>query len=131
MTGSGGDTGPLTTRVCQHDKKGYCATHGMMAVKKWREISCLKTGPGGSKVRTQKKKDYYECKVGHRGRGMLRQTLLMFCSTTPAVATLTGGGHEGVGGGLDFNFSSTTVGQNRGTARPVGLERKKDENSLD
>jgi len=33
--------------------------------------------------------------------------------------------------GLDKNFSSTTVGQNMGAARPVGLERQKDEKSLD
>ena len=82
-------------------------------------------------VRTVKKKHYFECEVGPRGWGVLRQTLLTFCSTTPSVATLTGGCHEGVGGGLDKNFSSTTVGQNRGAARPVGLERQKDEKSLD
>ena len=37
-------------------------------------------------VRTVKKKHYFECEVGPRGRGVLRQTLLTFCSTTPSVA---------------------------------------------
>ena len=39
----------------------------------------------------------------------------------------------GVGGGMDnsINFSSPTVGQYRGVARPVGLERQMDQNDLD
>ena len=132
VTGDGdGDARSLTIRGCQHDRRGYCATHGTVAVKKWREIPCLKAGPGGSKVRTVRKKHFYECEVGPRGRSVLRQTLLTFCSKTPSVATLTGGGHEGVGGDLTCNFSSTTEGQTRGAARPVGLEKQKDEKSLD
>ena len=113
----GGNTRPLTVRGCQHDRMGYCSTHEMMAVKKWREISCLKAGPGGRKIRTTRKKHYFECEVGPRGRGVLRQTLLTFWSITPSItscslATLRGEGHERVGGGLNSNnFSSTTVGQ--------------------
>ena len=33
VTGEG-DTRSLTIRGCQHDRRGYCTIHGMMAVKK-------------------------------------------------------------------------------------------------
>ena len=79
VTGGGGEnTSPLTVRGCKHDRKGYCSTHEMVATKKWREISCLKAGLGGSSIKTTKKKHYFECEVGPRGRGVLRQTLLTF-----------------------------------------------------
>ena len=115
------DTRVLVLKGCQHDKRGYCALHGMLAVKKWRQISCLKAGPGGSKVKTVRRKHYFECEVGPRGQGVMRQTLLSF-SRTPTLATRTGGGHDGVGGGLDNNFSSTTVEQPGEAAQSVGLE---------
>ena len=34
------DTRVLVLKGCQHDKRGYCALHGMLAVKKWRQIPC-------------------------------------------------------------------------------------------
>ena len=35
---------PLTVRGCKHDRKGYCSTNEMVAIKKYREIPCLKAG---------------------------------------------------------------------------------------
>ena len=125
---------PLTIRGCKHDRKGFCFTHEMVATKKYREIPCLKAGPDGQKVKTTKKKHYFECEVGPSGRGVLRQTVLKFSSVSPSITTLSGGGQDGVGGGMDNsidNFSLPTVGQYRGAARPVGLERQMDQNVLD
>ena len=53
-------------------------------------------GPGGSKVKTVRRKHYFECEVGPRGQGVMRQTLLSFSRTT-TLATRTGGGHDGMG----------------------------------
>ena len=69
------NTRSLTVRGCKHDRKGYCSTHEMVATKKWRDIPCLKAGPGGRSVKTTRKKHYFEFEVGPRGRGVLRQTL--------------------------------------------------------
>ena len=89
-------------------------------------------GSGGSSIKTTKKKHYFECQVGPRGRGVLRQTFLTFCSVSPSVTSLRGEGQDGVGGGVDSsNFSSPTVGQYRGAARPVRLEKQMDQKSLD
>ena len=43
-----------------------------------KQIPCLKAGPGGNKVKTVRKKHYYECEVGPRGQGVMRQTFLSF-----------------------------------------------------
>ena len=60
-------------------------------------------------VKTFKKKPYFECDLGPRGQGVLRQTRLSF-SRTPSTPTRTGEGHYRVGAS-HMNFSSTTVGQ--------------------
>ena len=63
----------------------------------------------GVEVRRMKKKPYYECDIGPRGQGVLRQTLLSF-SRTPSRPARTGEDHDRAGVS-NFDFSSTTLGQ--------------------
>ena len=103
---------PLVRRGCQHDKRGYCTKHGWGARRLERRVSCVTTDPGGKKVKSYKKKPYFECDLGPNGRGVLRQTQLSFLRTP----TLTGLGGEDVAGEgasteAELEFSSTTVGQ--------------------
>ena len=130
----GGVGTPIFIRGCKHDKKGYCSKHEMLGTRKYREIPCLKAGPGGQKVKTSKKKHYFECEVGPSGRGILRQTVLQFALVSPSFAELSGGDQDRVGGGMDncfANFSSPTVGKNMGATRTEGLEKQMDKKELD
>ena len=102
--------GLLVRRKCYHDKKGHCSVHGGGARKLWRRIPCVTVNPGGVEVSTYNKKPYFECYLGPRGQGVLRQTQLSF-SKTSITPTRTGEGHDRVGVSNYFNFSSTTVGQ--------------------
>ena len=61
-------------------------------------------------MRTFKKKPYFECDLGPRGQGILRQTQLSF-SKTPTTPARTGEEHDRAGLSNFLNFSSTTVGQ--------------------
>ena len=96
--GKGGVGTPISIRGCKHDRKGFCFTHEMVATKKYREIPCLKAGPGGQKVETTTKKHYFECEVGPSGRGVLRQTVLQFALVSPSITTLTDWWRSGRGG---------------------------------
>ena len=75
-------------------------------------------------VRSFKKKYYFECELGPRGLGVLRQTRLSF-SGTPSTPTGTGVGHGIRGGSSTFNFSSPTVGQHaRGDLQTAQQNRR-------
>ena len=127
-TGTEGNKDMVRRRKnCKHDKKGYCSTHECVAAKLTRKIPCVVRNAEGVEVRSFKKKYYYECEVGPRGRGVLRQTRLSF-SGTPSSPAMTGVGHDTRGGeSSTFHFSSPTVGQQtRGdmqTAEQTGRRR--------
>ena len=120
----------MTSRGCQHDRRGYCATHGWGARRLERRIPCMVKGPGGKNVKSYKKKPYFECDLGPQGRGPLRQTRLSFIKTTPRPVQR--GVDMTVAGNTEendcSNFSSTTVGQaGDGTVRTEGGLEKQDE----
>ena len=72
-------------------------------------------------TRRMKKVPYYECDLGPRGRGVLRQTTLSF-TRTPTTPR-TGGGHDREGGSNSLNFSLTTEGQHGvDSVRATGTE---------
>ena len=74
-----------------------------------RKIPCVTRNAEGVEVKSFRKKHYFECELGPRGQGVLRQTHLSF-SRTPATPTRTREGHDRVGAS-NISFSSTTVGQ--------------------
>ena len=115
---------PLVRRGCQHDKRGYCTKHGWGARRLERRVSCVTTGPDGKKVKSYKKKPYFECDLGPNGRGVLRQTQLSFLRT-PSLTRLVGEDVTGVGTSTEADaiFSSTTVGQAGKDAVQNGLEK--------
>ena len=80
-------------RGCSHDKRGFCSTHGCLGVKKTRLIPCVMKNADGVKFKSTKKKYYYECEMGPRGQGVLRQTRLSF-SRTPSLSSRNGDGHD-------------------------------------
>ena len=78
-------------------------------------------------MRSFKKKYYFECELGPRGLGVLRQTRLSF-SGTPSTPSRTGDGH-GRGGTSYINFSSPTV--LGGIYRQLSRTEKGDEKCTD
>ena len=76
----------MIVRRRQHDKGGYCSIHGGIATKK--RIPCVKAGPRGKKIRSFKRKHCFECDLGPRGQGVLRQTKLSFSSLHRLVIQL-------------------------------------------
>ena len=82
-------------------------------------------------TRRMKKVPYYECDLGPRGRGVLRQTTLSF-TRTPTTPSRTGGGHDRAGDRISVDFSLTTEGQHGGDSvratgtEPVGRMMKND-----
>ena len=117
-------------RGCSHDKRGFCSTHGCLGVKKTRLIPCVMKNADGVKFKSTKKKYYYECEMGPRGQGVLRQTRLSF-SRTPSLSSRNGDGHDR-GGVNSFQFSSSTVGQHaRGATQTAVQNSDGDEKYLD
>ena len=73
-------------------------------------------------TRRMKKVPYYECDLGPRGRGVLRQTTLSF-TRTPTTPSRTGGGYDRAGDSNTLNFPLTTEGQHGGdSVRATGTE---------
>ena len=101
---------------CQHTRGGYCRLHGAGARKYFRPVRRTTVGPGGEMISKTTKKTYYECDLGQRGRGGLRQSQLSF--TARRTADRAGlGGEDTRGGRRDdisndsHDFSSTNAGQ--------------------
>ena len=129
-TGTEDTRGVLGRRGCSHDKKGYCSTHGSIAVKKTRMIPCVTRNADGVKIKTTKKKPYYECELGPQGQGVLRQTRLSF-SKTSSLPSRNGEGHHR-GGVSNFKFSSSTAGQHaRGATQTAVQSSEGDEKCTD
>ena len=114
----------MMRKGCKHDRKGYCSTHNCIAKRLSREVPCIVRNEAGVKIRSVKKKHYFECELGPKGVGVLRQTRLSF-SGTSSTPSRTGGGH-GRGGtsNFDFDFSSPTVGQHARGVRQTAQQTR-------
>ena len=124
----GGDPGTdggnklMTRGRCYHDKDGICDIHGEGARKLTRKVPCITKNKKGEVIRRMKKVPYFECDLGPRRRGVLRQTTLSF-TRTPSTPSRTGGGHDRAGDTISDDFSLTTVGQHGGdSVRATGTE---------
>ena len=101
---------------CQHTRGGYCRLHGAGAEKYFRPVKKTTVGPGGELISKITKKTYYECNLGQRGRGGLRQSQLSFTARRKTDRPDLGGDDTRGGRRDDFSdFSSTNVGQHMGS----------------
>ena len=129
--GTDGGSKLMTRGRCHHDKDGTCDIHGEGARKLSRKVPCITKNKQGVLIKKMKKVPYFECDLGPRGRGVLRQTTLSFIRT-PTTPSRTGGGHDRAGDGILIDFSLTTEGQHGGDSvratgtEPVGRMMKND-----
>ena len=114
---------------CQHSRGGYCRLHGAGAKKYFRPVRKTTVGPDGEMISKVTKKTYYECDLGQRGRGGLRQSQLSFTARRTA-GSLSLGGDDTRGGwrGLSADFSSTNLGQQAGSSTSKDGQELVDEN---
>ena len=82
--GEGGRPRPrLTVGGCVYVVGGNCVEHGPGAKRYWHPTTRTDVGPDGIVTRTRGREYYYECNLGQRGRGRLRQARLSsFVKTT-------------------------------------------------
>ena len=83
--GEGGRPRPrLTVGGCVYVVGGNCVEHGPGAKRYWHPTTRTDVGPDGIVTRTRGREYYYECNLGQRVRGRLRQARLSsFVKTTP------------------------------------------------
>ena len=68
--------------------KGVCAIHGEGARKFFKPLILKQEGPDGKVTRTVRKKAYYQCDLGQRGRGgRMRQPRISFLMKTTPTTT--------------------------------------------
>ena len=92
---------------CSH-KKGFCHLHGDGAKKYFKYVSIKKMGPDGVMKPGSRRQTYYQCDLGQRGRGKLRQSRISFHRPTQGDEDLQAG---------YLGISMNTVGQYLGIVR--------------
>ena len=99
---------PTTPQEKCSYKKGICHLHGDGAKKYFKFVSIKKKGPDGVMIPGSRKQSYYQCDLGQRGRGKLRQSRISFHRPTQGDEDLQAG---------YLGISKNSVGQYLGIAR--------------
>ena len=101
--------------------KGVCDIHGEGARKYYKPLILKHEGPDGRVTRSIKKKAYYQCDLGQRGRGgRMRQPKISFLRMTTTTTTRD----------IDDNTVGYLGLDNSSVGQYVGIDRAEQGNGM-